>query len=1103
MEPGYLAFVAMEPGMPTHIHPLRELEDVAKALKKAPHHVEVVGPWGSAKSLLAAQAAAAEGRPLLFVCAGRIESEAVYDDLATFAGEERVALFPAWEVLPTDTMNPSDDIVAERLDTLRRLANALDSGEPLFVVMPIRSLMQKVAARKQLNEGTLRLEVGQEIDLDSLLERLIKLGYQREVMVENRGEVSVRGGIVDIFPISAELPVRLEFFGDEIESIRRFEPETQRSVDREDCIQILPRSEKALLTRLQDTAGGLETLTSYFPENTLVVLDERQQIQEEAQIVTRQAGGSSHVLDWEATQKALEPFAQLHLAQVVLERDAALPRVKVATNSIAGWAGHAQDFWEQLAKWDHEGYTVHLLCVNSGERRRLFELLEERGYRVNQRHDSGFTLHVELGRLRAGFTVPGDRLAVLSEKEMFGRHYVRRKRRRFEAGAAVMQFSDLKAGDYVVHVEHGIGRYLGLKRFEGKSGDFMMLQYRGGDTVYVPVTMIDQVQKYVAGEGAVPRVDKVGGASWRKAKATVKKAVKDMTEQLVRLYAAREQSQGYAFSPDTPWQQQFEDAFEYDETPDQLRAIEDVKRDMESPRPMDRLLCGDVGYGKTEVALRAAFKAVQDGKQVAVLAPTTVLTQQHFATFSERMADFPVRIELLNRFRTDRQQRQTIERLKSGEVDIVVGTHRLVSRDVHFKDLGLVIIDEEQRFGVEQKERLKQLRHQVDVLTMSATPIPRTLHFSLIGVRDMSVINTAPNDRLPIHTLIETWDKNLIREAIERELAREGQVFFLHNRVNTITQVAAQIQELVPRARIGIGHGQMHKHELEEVMAAFIEHKTDVLVCTTIIGSGIDIPNANTIIIDRADHFGLSELYQIRGRVGRYKHRAFAYLLVPGDRALTEDAQERLKALEDFSSLGAGFRIAMRDLEIRGAGNLLGGDQSGHISSVGYETYRELIEECVAEYRGMPVRRVQLPPFDVRIDAHIPEAYVPTAQQKMTLYRRIAHLKSRDEVEEMAAELNDRFGPPPAPVKRLLDVMRARALAGEAGVKSMAAADHTVSLTLDASRMMDQEQQAALRQAFGQDITIEWANAPMLRLKHDEDNPARAVMPLLKMLVEE
>ena len=1084
--------------MPLILNQLSAIDAVVEALTKKPHRADLVGPWGSAKSVAAMQAAEAMGRPMLFLCAGRIEAEAVYEDLATFAGEERVALFPAWEVLPSDTMNPSDDIVAERLDTLRRLATALEQEQRMMVVMPVRSLMQRVIARKHLEEGTLSLRCGQEIDLDALLERLIKLGYTREVMVENRGEVSVRGGIVDIFPISAELPYRFEFFGDEIESIRRFEPETQRSVSSEEAVQILPRSEKALLTKLEKQ-GGLEALTSYLPKDTLMVIDEIPAVLDEAHIVERQAAGSRHVMTWEEAEKALAPFAQLNLAQVALERDEKLPRVKMPSTSIAGWAGHAQDFWDQLNRWGADGYTVQLICVNSGERRRLYELLEEKGYRPGQ---EGFDLRVDIGRLRAGFTVPQDKLAVLSEKEMFGRHYVRRKRRRFEAGSMITQFSDLKSGDYVVHVEHGIGRYLGLKRFDGKSSDFMMLQYRGGDTVYVPVTQIDQVQKYVAGEGAVPRVDKVGGASWRNAKATVKKAVRDMTAELVKLYAAREQSQGFAFSPDTPWQKEFEDSFQYDETPDQLRAIEEVKRDMESPRPMDRLLCGDVGYGKTEVALRAAFKAVQDGKQVAVLAPTTVLTQQHYATFTERMADFPVRIELLNRFRTDRQQHETIERLKSGEVDIVIGTHRLVSKDVHFKDIGLVIIDEEQRFGVVQKERLKQMRNQVDVLTMSATPIPRTLHFSLIGVRDMSVINTAPNDRLPIHTCIETWDKNLIKEAIERELAREGQAFFLHNRVNTITQVAAQINELVPRAKVEVGHGQMHKHELEEVMARFIERQCDVLVCTTIIGSGIDIPNANTIIIDRADHFGLSELYQIRGRVGRYKHRAFAYLLVPGDRALTEDAQERLKALEDFSSLGAGFRIAMRDLEIRGAGNLLGGDQSGHISSVGYETYRELIEECVSEHRGVAVRRVQLPAFDLKVEAHIPEAYVPTAQQKMTLYRRIAHLKSMDEVEEMAQELQDRFGPPPAPVKRLLDVMRARALAGEAGVRSMAASEGTVIVTLDAARMIDQEQQGELRQAFGDDISIEWHNAPALRLKHDQENPARAVMPLLRILAE-
>ncbi|MBM3290910.1 MAG: DEAD/DEAH box helicase, partial [Candidatus Hydrogenedentes bacterium] len=524
------------------------------------------------------------------------------------------------------------------------------------------------------------------------------------------------------------------------------------------------------------------------------------------------------------------------------------------------------------------------LCATSGERKRLLELLEERGYRPGQ---DAFDLRVDIGRLRGGFVVPTSKLAVLSEHEMFGRHYVRRARRRFEAGTALTTFGDLKSGDYIVHEQHGIGRYLGLRRFEGKAGDFLALQYTGGDKLYVPVTHIDMIQKFTGGDGAVPKVDKLGGATWARTRARVKKAVRDMTEDLLKLYAAREAREGHAFPGDTHWQAEFEDAFEYDETPDQMRAIVDVKRDMETAKPMDRLICGDVGYGKTEVAMRAAFKSVMDGKQVAVLVPTTVLAEQHYLNFAERFADYPIKVEMVSRFRSAKEVKSVIERLKSGEVDVAIGTHRLISKDVEFKDLGLVVIDEEQRFGVSHKERLKHLRTTVDVLTLSATPIPRTLNMSMMGVRDMSVINTAPNDRLPIHTCIAEFDERLIQEAIQRELAREGQVFYVHNRVQTIERAATLVQRLVPTARVGIGHGQMHEKDLEHVMTGFVHKEFDVLVCTTIIGSGIDIPNANTIVIDRADHFGLAELYQLRGRVGRYKHRAFAYLLIPGDRALS------------------------------------------------------------------------------------------------------------------------------------------------------------------------------------------------------------------------
>ncbi len=1078
------------------------IQDIAKLLsRKAPSQVEVVGAWGSAKTLTAVQAAQAVQRPLLFVTAGRMDAEAVHDDLATFVGEEHAALFPAWEVLPSDTMNPADDIVAERMNTLKRLATALETGEAMHTVAPVRALLQYVTPLKRLQADTLSLETGQEYDLETVLEQLIGMGYVREVMVEQRGEISVRGGIIDVFPISSELPYRIEFFGDELDSIRRFEPETQRSVEAVDAVRILPRSEKVMLAELAKKPEQMKALTTYFPKETLVVLDEPLLLKEEAEKLATQIGGNPFYFSWELAQEKLARFATLAMAQVGGEKKSGEARFRMPMRSIAGWAGNVAEFWEQLKQWDLAGYTVRLYCVNSGERRRLYELLEEQGYRPGQ---DAFDLRVELGRLRAGFDSPEDKVAVLSEREIFGRHYIRRKRRRFEAGAAITQFSDLKSGDYIVHATHGIGRYLGLRRFEGKSGDFMSLQYSGGDVIYVPVTHIDHVQKYLGGDGAMPKMDKVGGATWARTRARVKKAVRDMTDELVKLYAAREQSRGFSYSPDTPWQQEFEEAFEYDETPDQLSAIRDVKADMQSARPMDRLLCGDVGYGKTEVALRAAFKAVMDGKQVAVLAPTTVLAQQHYATFKERVADFPIRVALLNRFRTPRQQRETLAKLATGEVDVVIGTHRLTSKDVGFKDLGLLIIDEEQRFGVAHKERLKQVRTNVDVLAMSATPIPRTLHFSMIGVRDMSVINTAPNDRLPIHTCIDAWDENLVREAIERELTRQGQVFFLHNRVQTIEHVAAMINRLVPTARVGIGHGQMPKHTLEEVMVSFIEQEIDVLVCTTIIGSGIDIPNANTIIVDRADMFGLSELYQIRGRVGRYKHRAFAYLFVPGDRALSEEAQQRLKALEDFSALGSGFRIAMRDLEIRGAGDLLGAEQSGHIIAVGYETYKDIIAEAVSEARGEPVRRRGLPPFDGAVDAHIPDAYVPTAQQKMTLYRRIADVQSLEDLEELREELKDRFGKPPLPLRRLLKVMQVRALAGEVGAKSIAVSGKAIVLPFESGRFLQRRMQHALQAAFGNQVEFSWKDTPTLRylLNEESGSPVDEAMHLLEALSE-
>ena len=1077
---------------------LTAVEKVARVLDEAPgRRAEVAGPWGSGKTLIAAQLAQRRNRPLLIAAPGRAEADAVYEDLCSFLPEELCLSFPAWEVRPTDAMNPADDIVAERLNVLTRLSDAFESGAPVACVAPVQALLQRVMPRTRLAATRMTLRVGSEYDLDSLLVKLIELGYERELMVEQRGQMSLRGGIFDIFPIASELPVRIEFFGDEIESIRRFEPETQRSIGRCDSVPVLPRSEKRMLQQGAESAQ-LSTFFDYLPDSTLVALDEPARIAEEAHAAASLCGDERYFVAWSHIEETLRGFTCVMLTQVSLGRDNNVPRVAAPMRSITGWERDRQAFWEQLTRWDADGYRVRILCANTGERRRLYELLEERGYRIGQ---DSFDLGVDIGRLRGGFTSPADKLAVLSEREMFGRHYVRRQRRRFEAGASITSFDDLKAGDYVVHSRHGIGRYLGLRRFEGKAGDFLALQYRAGDKLYLPVTHIDEVQKYVAGEGAVPRVDKLGGATWARTRARVKKAVRDMTEDLLKLYAARATRSGHAFSKDTHWQEEFEEAFEYEETPDQARAIIEVKRDMESEKPMDRLLCGDVGFGKTEVAIRAAFKAVMDGKQVAVLAPTTVLAEQHYITFSERMADYPVAVEMLSRFRRPQQQRATIERLKSGEADIVIGTHRLTSKDVAFKDLGLVIVDEEQRFGVAQKEKFKQLKTTVDILSMSATPIPRTLNMALLGARDMSVINTAPNDRLPVHTCIEAFDEQLIREAIERELAREGQVFFLHNRVQTILPYATLVRKLVPPARVAVAHGQMRERDLEDIMSAFVRREVDVLVCTTIIGSGIDIPNANTLIVTNATQFGLAELYQLRGRVGRYKHRAFAYLLVPGDRALSEEAQQRLKALEEFSALGSGFRIAMRDLEIRGCGNILGAEQHGHIAAVGFDAYTNLLEETVNELKGEPVKQRMLPPFEIAIDAYIPAEYVPSEAQKMTLYKRIAGARSEDEVTELSDEIADRFGKPPAPVRRLLELMRLRAIGAEAGVARMAASRQTVTVEFDSARFLSRKARATLEHTFGAGLTFAWQDRPSAVLAFPEsEEPLSAAALFLNAL---
>ncbi|MFP6616400.1 MAG: DEAD/DEAH box helicase, partial [Candidatus Hydrogenedentota bacterium] len=714
--------------MPVSISSLKVVDEIlALPEKKRLAGIEIVGPWASGKTLAAVQLVEGLGKSLLYVTAGRIESEDAHEDMVTFAGDLECIHVPAWEVLPTDTMDPTDDIVAERMNGLNALIKAQESGTPVALSISVRSLLQQVINRENLERDTIDIEAGKEYDLETLAGEFTDLGYSRELMVEQRGDFSIRGGILDIFPISAELPYRVEFFGDEVEAIRFFEPETQRSVEEADVVHVLPRSEKKLLS---EQGGSLSVITDYLTTDIVVAIDEPVAVMKEARNLESQFAESPFMADWDAVMKSLKKSMHVSLAQVAHDAEEGRTRFKVPMLSMAAWTGKTNGFWDQLKLWDLDGYSVRLLCNNSGERRRLMELVREHGYRLGK---DEFDLGIDIGRLKEGFSSSQDKLAVISEREMFGRRYVRRRRRRFQAGASITQFSDVTPGDYIVHLDHGIGRYLGLRNFPGKPNDFMAIQYGGTDVVYVPVTHIDQVQKYIGGGGAVPKMDRIGGSSWSKTKTKVKKAVRDMTQELLKLYATRENHEGESFGADTHWQHEFEESFEYDETPDQLRAVAEIKTDMESPKPMERLLCGDVGYGKTEVAIRAAFKAVMGGKQVAVLVPTTILAEQHYKTFSERFADYPVKVEMLSRFRSPKEVRGIIHAMRDGEVDVVVGTHRLTSGDVQFKDLGLVILDEEQRFGVKHKERLKKLRVDVDVLTLTATPIPRTLHLSMSG----------------------------------------------------------------------------------------------------------------------------------------------------------------------------------------------------------------------------------------------------------------------------------------------------------------------------------------------------------------------------------
>ena len=1020
----------------------------------------VTGLTPPAKAMFAA-AAAARDRVLLvvptdadverFTADARFFLEAL-EGVSDAEVERTVLPFPSHEVDPYRGLSPHLEVASARA----RVLHALTQGTARLVVASAPALLPRVSAPQHVASTSLTIVPGQEISPTDLGDLLAAAGYTRQDPVDQSGEFCVRGGVVDFFPAGAAQPIRLEFVGDDVESIRSYDPATQRSTAALDQAAIVPLQDLLESTegdgeRQDRSATAFDYLWAHGRPRTLV--SEPDEVRSQGEKLANQVRASydeavakgntvsppeAIVVAWDEAEGWLDGATALE----TLEIDAAEGHAHIASQPAHEFSGRVQEWVAEIRRARERGDAIVFVADSHGRAERTIEVLAD--YDVfavpaDRSEDSRTaSVLVAVGHLSRGFRLPDAALQFWAEADVFEEERkTHEHRRRSAAKTFLSDFRDLKVGDLVVHVDHGIGMFVGLKRIELglETQEFMELRYQGEDKLFVPVERLDLVQKYTG--GARPSLDKLGGTTWEKAKSRVKKAMRDMAEELLKLYAQRRAVPGHAFSADSHWQQEFEDAFEWELTPDQTTAVSDIKGDMESATPMDRLLCGDVGYGKTEVAMRAAFKAVMDGKQVAFLAPTTVLVFQHLKTLKNRFAAFPVRVDMVSRFRTKAEQKQTLEDLAAGKVEIIVGTHRLLSKDVVFRDLGLLLVDEEQRFGVAHKEKIKQLRKRVDVVTMTATPIPRTLNMSLAGIRDMSVIETPPRDRLSIQTNVVKFDAAVIQRAIRTEMERGGQIYFVHNRVESIYSLGNLITRLVPEARIGIGHGQMNEDALEKVMVDFVGHKYDVLLATTIIENGLDIPNANTIIVNRADRYGLSQLYQLRGRVGRSDRRAYAYLLIPPEEALSPVAKKRLAAIREFSDLGSGFRVAALDLEIRGAGNLLGGEQSGHIEAVGFDMYMKLLEQAVKELKGEDVEDDVRANVNLRVDLRIDDSYIPDMNQRLTVYRRMAAVRSEDELRRLVDEVRDRYGTPPESVLNLAEYAAIRLLADRIGLESI------------------------------------------------------------------
>ncbi len=1040
----------------------------ARAGLDAPAAV-TAGLTPAAKALAAVVTARAQGGTTLLIAPTDKDLEQLTADARFFYGalegsseeatERAVLPLPSLEVDPYRGMTPHFRVAAARA---RALAGAA-AGSARLIVASAAALLPRVSPPARLLRAALEIRSGTEIDPLALSDLLVDAGFSRSDPVDEHGSFAVRGGILDLFPAGDSEPVRLEFVGDMVETLRRFDPTTQRSTGALDQVSIVPVRE-----RFEDDEEGLSILDFLASAHgARIIVSEGEQVEQQVRKVREQLDSSyadaltrGHVTavppdraftTWEAIEVRIGSARRLEeLAIEGVDEDDTAERVQhVSCQPALEFRGRVSDWIADIRQARARGDTVLFVADTPGRAERTVEILHEFEIvavpveRAEDVHAAGVL--VAVGSLSRGFRLAGGALQLYAETDVFEEEQRPSEKRRNLAKTFLSDLRDLKVGDLIVHVDHGIGEFVGLKQLgtvsrpvAGSAADvqeFLEIRYHGEDKLFVPVERLDLIQKYTG--GTRPALDRLGGTTWEKAKTRVKKAMRDMAEELLKLYAQRRAVPGHAFAPDTHWQEEFEGAFPYELTPDQATSIADIKRDMESATPMDRLLCGDVGYGKTEVALRAAFKAVMDGKQVAILAPTTVLAFQHEKTLRARFAGFPVTIEMVSRFRSKQETKQILENLAAGKVDIIVGTHRLLSKDVLFKDLGLLVVDEEQRFGVAHKERIKQMRKKVDVLTMTATPIPRTLNMSLVGIRDMSIIETPPKDRLSIQTNVVKFDAPVIERAIRNELARGGQVYFVHNRVESIYSIGHLLQRLVPDARVVVGHGQMGEDELERAMLGFVDKQFDVLLSTTIVENGLDIPNANTIIINRADRYGLSQLYQLRGRVGRSDRPAYAYLLIPPQESLSAVARKRLAAIREFSDLGSGFRVAALDLEIRGAGNLLGGEQSGHIDAVGFEMYMKLLEETVRELKGEEIEDDIRATVNLRVDLKIDEQYVPDMNQRLMVYRKVAAARTERELGSVLADVEDRYGALPPPMLNLAEYGRIRIMADSLGVESI------------------------------------------------------------------